>query len=97
MRPVLDTELVVIDDLGANRISEWVEDTINYLLNHRYNEKKPTLLTANLSEEPVSGELGNRRTHATFEERLGPRVASRLREMCRIVKITAEDYRKRAR
>ena len=42
MRPVLETEVVVIDDLGANRVSEWVEDTINYLLNHRYNEKKPT-------------------------------------------------------
>ena len=41
IRPVLETEVVVIDDLGANRISEWVEDTINYLLNHRYNEKKP--------------------------------------------------------
>lgn len=97
MRPVLETEVVVIDDLGSNRISEWVEDTINYLLNHRYNEKKPTLLTANLSEEAISGPPGDRKSHATFEERLGPRVASRLREMCRAVKITAEDYRKRAR
>lgn len=95
MRPVLDTEVVIIDDLGANRISEWVEDTINYLLNHRYNEKKPTLLTANLSREAMGGPPGNRFTRPTFEERLGPRVASRLHEMCRLVEITAEDYRKR--
>ena len=97
MRPVLETEVVVIDDLGANRVSDWVEDTINYLLNHRYNEKKPTLLTANLKEEPVSGVPGKRRTYATFEERLGLRVTSRLQEMCRLVDIVAEDYRKLAR
>lgn len=97
MRPVLDTEIVVIDDLGANRISEWVEDTINFLLNHRYNEKKPTLLTANLTNERMGGGPGNRFTRATFEERLGSRVASRLHEMCRLVEISADDYRKRSR
>ncbi len=97
IRPVLEAEVVVIDDLGANRISEWVEDTINYLLNHRFNEKKVTLLTANLAEERLSGEAGNRLTRASFEERLGPRVASRLHEMCRAVEIVADDYRKRAR
>jgi len=84
MGPVLETEIVVIDDLGANRISDWVEDTINYLLNHRYSNRKPTLLTSNLSE----GE---------FEDRLGIRVASRLREMCRLIWIDAEDYRKQMR
>lgn len=97
IRPVLETEIVVIDDLGANRISEWVEDTINHLLNHRYNEKKPTLLTANLSQERMGGAPGSRVTRPTFEERLGGRVASRLYEMCRMVEIQADDYRKRAR
>ena len=96
IRPVLETEVVVIDDLGANRISDWVEDTIHYMLNHRYNEKKTTLLTANLSREGLSGAPGSRVVRATFEERLGPRVASRLHEMCRLVEIVAEDYRKRA-
>ena len=97
IRPVLETEVVVIDDLGANRISDWVEDTINYMLNHRYNEKKPTLLTANLRQEAMSGEAGKRRTHATFDERLGLRVTSRLRDMCRLAEIVGEDYRKLAR
>ena len=97
MRPALEAEVLVMDDLGANRVSEWVEDTINYLLNHRYTEKKVTLLTANLSSERLGGAPGNRFTRPSFEERLGPRVASRLHEMGRIVEITAEDYRKRAR
>jgi DNA replication protein DnaC len=95
IRPMLETEVVVIDDLGANRPTDWVQDTINYILNHRYNEKKPTLLTSNLREERMSGPEGNRRTHETFEERVGTRVASRLHEMCRIVEIHADDYRKR--
>jgi len=97
MRPVMETQVIVIDDLGANRISEWVEDTINYLLNHRYNEKQVTLLTANLAEERMGGGPGARFTRQTFEERLGPRVTSRLYEMCRIVEISSEDYRKRGR
>lgn len=48
--PVLNTELLLIDDLGANRYTEWSEDTITYVLNHRYNEKKATILTSNLPD-----------------------------------------------
>lgn len=95
--PILETEVVVIDDLGANRITGWVEDTINYILNYRYNEKKPTLLTSNLSEHLSTGSAGSRTTQPNFEERLGPRVASRLHEMCRLVRVVADDYRKRTR
>lgn len=97
IRPVLDAEILVIDDLGANRPTEWVEDTVHYILNNRYNEKKPTLLTANLSEQRMTGAEGNRKTHETFQDRVGMRVSSRLHEMCRIVEIHAEDYRKRLR
>ena len=50
MGPVLNTELLFIDDLGANRFTEWSEDTITYVLNHRYNEKKATILTSNLPD-----------------------------------------------
>jgi len=96
LEPVLKTEIVAIDDLGNNRISEWVEDTVTYVVNHRYSENLPTLFTANLSEERMSGSEGDRSTHPTFEERLGVRVASRLREMCKFVKIDSPDYRRRA-
>lgn len=95
IRPILDAEVLLIDDLGANRITGWVEDTVNYILNHRYNEKKPTLLTSNLGADLMTGEPGARKTGANWEERMGARVASRLHEMCRLVKIAAPDYRKR--
>ncbi len=97
LRPVLATEVVAIDDLGNNRISDWVEDTVTYVINYRYSENRPTLFTANLWEEPMQGEPGKRVTHATFIERLGPRVASRLKEMCRFVELRGRDYRARGR
>jgi DNA replication protein DnaC len=93
LQPVLSADVVAIDDLGANRISDWVEDTVTYIVNRRYSENLPTLFTANLSLERVTGPSGARATHPTFEERLGPRVASRLREMCEFVEIKAGDYR----
>ena len=94
LQPVLSTEIVAIDDLGNNRISDWVEDTVTYVVNHRYSRNLPTLFTANLYEERMSGSEGKRETNPTFEERLGARVASRLREMCRFVEMKAGDYRR---
>ncbi len=87
LQPVLSTEIVAIDDLGNNRISDWVEDTVTYVVNHRYSQNRPTLFTANLHDV----------TRPTFTERLGPRVASRLREMCRFVELQSGDYRARGR
>ncbi len=97
LQPVLQTEVVAIDDLGANRISDWVEDTITHILNHRYNERKTTLLTSNLPDTPqeVQGRSpsGKYRIGDTLEDRIGKRVRSRLYEMCEVVKIDANDYR----
>ena len=98
LQPVLHTDVVAIDDLGANRISDWVEDTITYILNYRYNERKTTLLTSNLPDtsEEVQGRSpsGNYRIGDTLEDRIGKRVRSRLYEMCEVVKIEAKDFRR---
>ncbi|MGW1675975.1 ATP-binding protein [Saccharopolyspora sp. NPDC002376] len=60
--------LLVVDDLGAAKNSEWTEE-INYrLINHRYDRMLPTIITSNLGLEELRG-------------RLGDRVASRLNEM----------------
>jgi DNA replication protein DnaC len=97
LAPVLDTELVIIDDLGASRFTEWSEDTITYVLNHRYNEKKPTILTSNLPDAPEAAEErkpdGRYRIADTLTQRIGIRVRSRLYEMCDILTIKAEDFR----
>lgn len=75
------TSVLFLDDLGAAKTSEWVEE-INYrLVNHRYNHQLATLLTSNVPPK----QLG---------EQLGDRVASRLTEMCTIVALKGADRRR---
>ena len=97
VRPVLETEVVAIDDLGAERVSDWVEDTVTYILNYRYAQKKITLLTSNLPDTPEEANerspSGKYRLSDTLTSRIGLRVRSRLREMCELVPILASDYR----
>src|SRR5574340_319949 len=45
-----DTELVLLDDLGARRLSDWAEDTVFGIINFRYNAKKATIVTTNLPD-----------------------------------------------
>jgi DNA replication protein DnaC len=100
LRPVLETEVVAIDDLGAERISDWVEDTVTHILNHRYNHKKITLLTSNLPD--TSEEVRERSPSGkypvgdTLTQRIGVRVRSRLCEMCDTRTIDAQDYRRKS-
>jgi len=86
LRPVLEAELLVLDDLGAEKKSEWVEETIGLLVNTRYSEKRVTVFTTNLTDtentEPSS-----------FAYQLGLRTRSRLKEMCDWVPIEAADAR----
>jgi DNA replication protein DnaC len=98
LQPILETEVVAIDDLGARRVSDWVEDTVTYILNYRYNHKKPTLLTSNLPESAAEGSAGRSpggkyRVSDTLADRIGLRIYSRLFEMCETVAIHAKDFR----
>ena len=101
LQPVLHTDVVAIDDLGANRVSDWVEDTVTYILNFRYSEGKMTLLTSNLPDTPQEVQerspSGKYRIGDTLEDRIGNRVRSRLYEMCEVVTINADDFRQRVR
>jgi DNA replication protein DnaC len=101
VRPVLETEVVAIDDLGAERISDWVEDTVTYILNYRYTQKKITILTSNLPD--TAEEVKERSPSSkyavgdTLDKRIGVRVRSRLYEMCKTVRIDADDFRQSVR
>ncbi|HWX56643.1 MAG TPA: ATP-binding protein [Verrucomicrobiae bacterium] len=105
LRPVFDAEVLLLDELGAIRPTEWVWDTVSHILNYRYNEKKTTLITTNFSDLPARKEEKPRKTfsrkeeatRAMAEETLGDRITermrSRLHEMCRIVELDGTDYR----
>lgn len=75
-----DAHVLIIDDLGAAKATEWTEEVNYRLINHRYEAEKPTLITSNVPP----GQLG---------QALGDRVASRLLEMCHRVVLKGDDRR----
>lgn len=69
-----------IDDFGAEKLSDFVQESFYQIINDRYINKLPTVISTNF-------ELGE------IAERLGERVASRIAEMCYLIKITGRDRR----
>jgi len=89
--PYRDADLLVLDELGARRPSDWVREVLYGLLNTRYNRKRLTILTTNFTDEPEA------RGGETLETRVGAPVRSRLWEMTQLVPIDAEDFRRKHR
>ena len=102
LRPIFETEVVLLDDLGAVKPSEWVWDTVSLILNARYNEKLTTIITSNFLDgasataERVDG-LRRAAREETLGDRIGERMRSRLFEMCRLVQVNGKDYRQKFR
>lgn len=90
LAPFMNAEFLVLDEIGATPPHPWVQDVLYDLLNTRYNRKKTTVVTTNFSDEPdpAAG------VKQTLEERIGYRTRSRLYEMCLIVPMRGDDYRK---
>lgn len=111
LAPVYQSDVLVLDELGATVPTDWVRDTMYQIINKRYNDRKLTIFTTNFLDqtpsEPAFTEdvesrptkLSDRRkqevTKQTLEERIGTRLRSRLYEMCNKVVIDGQDYRKR--
>ncbi len=94
LAPVLETQVLLLDDLGASKPSAWVQDMVAHIINSRYNDKRVTLLTTNYLDRPAqSGPM----REDTLADRIGERMRSRLYEMCRVVRLEAEDFRRRVK
>jgi len=97
LKPVFATEVLVLDDLGAQKPNEWVWDTVALILNTRYNDKQTTIITTNYQDLPAgSGSQSEPERAAreqTLGDRIGDRMRSRLSEMCVRVEMTGEDFR----
>ncbi len=89
LAPVYQAEVLVLDELGASKPTDWVRDTMAQIINTRYNDKKLTIFTTNFLDARRAA------TEETLEDRIGVRLRSRLYEMCRKVEIDGEDYRRR--
>ncbi|PYP85820.1 MAG: DNA replication protein DnaC [Candidatus Angelobacter sp. Gp1-AA117] len=97
LQPIFSTEVLVLDELGAVKPTEWVWDTVSHILNTRYNDKRTTIITTNFSDQPaghLSGARGAAREE-TLGDRIGERMRSRLHEMCRVVQMDGSDFRQR--
>jgi DNA replication protein DnaC len=55
LEPVLTTEVLLLDDLGASKPSAWALETIGHILTTRYNEKRITIITTNYLDAPAPG------------------------------------------
>ena len=104
-RVALDAEVLLLDDLGAHRVTDWVEDTVTSIVTWRCNHRKPLIATTNLPDGEAGSSvidksaLGRPEYRITLAERIGSRARSRLFEMCTVIRMPrVEDYRlKKAR
>lgn len=87
LRPVLEADVLVLDDLGAEKTSEWVQETLGLVVNTRYSERRPTIFTTNLEDTSDSADVNS------MLVRLGARIRSRLFEMCHWVHMDGVDIR----
>jgi DNA replication protein DnaC len=92
LRPVMEADLLVLDDMGSEKTSEWVEETMNLIVNTRYNERRRTIFTSNYLDTPDDAVLEGDRDF-TLKERIGFRIHSRLHEMCDFLEWDGADYR----
>jgi DNA replication protein DnaC len=100
LKPVFEAEVLVLDELGAQKPTDWVWDTVALILNTRYNDKRTTIITTNYPDLPPAGSGLSATQRATREEtlgdRIGERMRSRLAEMCVRVEMSGADFRQSA-
>lgn len=75
-----DNKILILDDIGAEKVSEFVAETLYYIINHRYVNMLPTIFTSNYDMQSLA-------------DRIGERSASRIVEMCDVYKLTGGDRR----
>lgn len=106
LRPVFDAEVLVLDEIGASKPTDWVWDTVAHILNTRYNDKRTTIITTNYANLPPLGSemTDSPRSQArsamreeTLGDRIGERMRSRLQEMCVVIEMQGEDFRQKVK
>ncbi len=105
IQPLVAVEVLVIDELGKGRNTPWEQNILDVIISHRYNSQKTTVFTSNFTEhrsttlaEPFRGKdvipgESDRVVKDTLLERIGPRIYSRLKEMCHFITIQGADRR----
>ncbi|GGA66697.1 DNA replication protein DnaC [Edaphobacter acidisoli] len=98
LAPVFEAEVLVLDELGASKPTDWVWDTVAHILNTRYNDRRTTIITTNYPNlPPLGADAGIKAAvrEETLGDRIGERMRSRLQEMCVVVEMQGEDFRQK--
>lgn len=104
-RSALEVEVLLLDDLGAHRVTDWVEDTVTSIITYRCNHRKAMIATTNLPDPDAGDRMVERgegvervRYKTSLADRIGERARSRLFEMCKVAPMPrVVDYRLRKR
>jgi len=75
-------DLLVLDDIGVEKITDWVASTLYLILSHRFEYNKTTIITSNLNLLDLTNRLGDNR------------LTSRIFGWCRLVEMTGKDRRR---
>ncbi|MGQ9707190.1 MAG: ATP-binding protein [bacterium] len=87
--PVLSADILVLDELGSIKTTDWALDMLTHIIIRRYNDNKTLIVTSNYLDEPA------REGDERLEDRISYRLRSRLYEMCVTVDMRGPDYRRR--
>lgn len=79
-----EDRLIIFDDFGAEKMSEWSLQVLYIIVDHRYTRMLPTVITSNLTIDDIGGKISDR-------------IASRIAGMCNIINLVGEDRRLRKR
>ena len=71
---VCDSDLLILDDMGTERVTDWTSEQLYLIVNRRYNANRPLIATSNFDFAGLERRLGNDLT--------ARRIVSRLEEMC---------------
>jgi len=101
LQRVFNVNILVLDDLGSHRITDWSDDVIYRIISKRYSNssreglgKKITIFTSNYLDKKGIYEESEEKDEDSLEDRIGCRLRSRIYEMAKTVEIDADDYRK---
>ena len=85
LRPLLEADLLVLDELGSQKPTQFVQDILYYVINTRYNEERATIFTTNYYDRSADAK------EETLEQRIGTRLRSRLAEMAERLRVHRRD------
>jgi DNA replication protein DnaC len=95
LEPVVEMDVLLLDDLGAWKMTDWMNDTLFYILNSRYLAKRATIITTNYQDADLETvkKADFQQRKEFFVDRVGLRLRSRLMEMCLVVRLDGKDHR----